>query len=254
MSKIENYLKESLKDFKEIKTFQDYFDSIAKYIFGNVAIVIGDSNSKQIKYYLEEIEFYYNNLSKKDLDSAKNKSEKEKNFINHFSCTYKRNRDAGQLFWHYSGVDICFQSYPEDNCYGGILIRSMSKCDGNENNPELIAGPLRCANEIANQSINLKSIPQIKEIKGAKRNISENDIASTIRQGIENNKRYGDKIKKNGDEYVVPDDFPLFCYYVKRGEKGWSWNTKVDEKPVRYSANPEVRLKEFYNTIINEKK
>ena len=125
MSKIENYLKESLKDFKEIKTFQDYFDSIAKYIFGNVAIVIGDSNSKQIKYYLEEIEFYYNNLSKKDLDSAKNKSEKEKNFINHFSCTYKRNRDAGQLFWHYSGVDICFQSYPEDNCYGGILIRSM---------------------------------------------------------------------------------------------------------------------------------
>ena len=130
----------------------------------------------------------------------------------------------------------------------------MSKCDGNENNPELIAGPLRCANEIANQSINLKSIPQIKEIKGAKRNISENDIASTIRQGIENNKRYGDKIKKNGDEYVVPDDFPLFCYYVKRGEKGWSWNTKVDEKPVRYSANPEVRLKEFYNTIINEKK
>ena len=85
MSKIENYLKESLKDFKEIKTFQDYFDSIAKYIFGNVAIVIGDSNSKQIKYYLEEIEFYYNNFSKKDLDSAKNKSEKEKNFINHFS-------------------------------------------------------------------------------------------------------------------------------------------------------------------------
>ena len=218
MRKIENYLKESLKDFKEIKTFQDYFDSIAKYIFGNVAIVIGDSNSKQIKYYLEEIEFYYNNLSKKDLDSAKNKSEKEKNFINHFSCTYKRNRDAGQLFWHYSGVDICFQSYPEDNCYGGILIRSMSKCDGNENNPELIAGPLRCANEIANQSIN------------------------------ENNKRYGDKIKKNGDEYVVPDDFPLFCYYVKRGKKGWSWNTKVDEKSVRYSANPEVRLKEFYKT------
>ena len=205
MSKIENYLKKNLKDFKEIKTFQDYFDSIAKYIFGNVAIVIGDSNSKQIKYYLEEIEFYYNNLSKKDLDSAKNKSEKEKNFINHFSCTYKRNRE-------------------------------------------------RCANEIANQSINLKSIPQIKEIKGAKRNISENDIASTIRQGIENNKRYGDKIKKNGDEYVVPDDFPLFCYYVKRGKKGWSWNTKVDEKPVRYNANPEVRLKEFYNTIINEKK
>ena len=148
--------------------------------------------------------------------------------------------------------DMVLESYPEKNCYGGILIRSMSKCDGNENNTELIAGPLRCANEIANQSINLKSIPQIDEIKIAERNISENDIASTVRQGIENNKRYGDKIKKNGDEYVVPDNFPLFCYYVKRGKKGWS--TKVDEKPVRYSANPEVRLKEFYKTIKNEKK
>ena len=86
MSKIENYLKESLKDFKEIKTFQDYFNSIAKYIFGNVAIVIGDSNSKQIKYYLEEIEFYYNNFLKKVLDSAKNNLENVKKFINYFLC------------------------------------------------------------------------------------------------------------------------------------------------------------------------
>lgn len=252
MSKFESYLEKELDGSKKIEDFQMHFDEMAKYFLGNVAIVIGDSNSKQIKYYLEEIEFYYNNLPKKDLDSAKNKSEKEKNFINHFSCTYKRNKNAGQLFWHYSGVDICFQSYLEDNCYGGILIRSMSKCDGNENNTELIAGPLRCANEIANQSIILKSIPKIEEIKDAKRNIREDKIASTIRQGIENNKRYGDKIKKVGDEYVVPHDFPHFCYYVKREEKGWI--TKVDEKPVKYSANPEVRLKEFYNTIINEKK
>ncbi len=249
MYKFESYLKEKLDGSKKIEDLQKRFDEMAKYFLGNVAIIIGDSNSKQIRYYLEEIEFYYNNLSKKDLDSAKNKSEKEKNFINHFSCTYKRNRDAGQLFWHYSGIDICFQSYPEDNCYGGILIRSMSKCDGNENNPELIAGPLRCANEIANQSINLKSIPQIEEIKSSKRNIN---IASTIRQGIENNKRYGDIINKNGEEYVVPNDFPHFCYYVKRKNK--SWSTMVDGKPVRYSANPEVRLKEFYNTIKNEKK
>ena len=252
MSKFESYLEKELDGSKKIEDFQMHFDEMAKYFLGNVAIVIGDSNFKQIKYYLEEIEFYYNNLPQKDLDSAKNKSEKEKNFINHFSCTYKRNKNAGQLFWHYSGVDICFQSYLEDNCYGGILIRSMSKCDGNENNTELIAGPLRCANEIANQSIILKSIPKIEEIKDGKRNIREDKIASTIRQGIENNKRYGDKIKKVGDEYVVPHDFPHFCYYVKREEKGWI--TKVDEKPVKYSANPEVRLKEFYNTIINEKK
>jgi hypothetical protein len=241
MSKIENYLKESLKDFKEIKTFQDYFNSIAKYIFGNVAIVIGDSNSKQIKYYLEEIEFYYNNFSKKDLDSAKNKSEKEKNFINHFSCTYKRNRDAGQLFWHYSGVDICFQSYPEENCYGGILIRSMSKCDGNENNPELIAGPLRCANEIANQSINLNSIPRIEEIKWTtNRIISVDNIGSTVRQGIENTDRYKaelESIRNDGAEKIT--DFPFFCYYLKRGRN--NWKIRVNDKDVNYSSIPENR-------------
>ena len=52
---------EELKSIQEIEYFQKYFDELAKHIFGHVAIVIGDSSSKQIKYYLEEIEFYYNN-------------------------------------------------------------------------------------------------------------------------------------------------------------------------------------------------
>ena len=51
---------EELKSIQEIEYFQKYFDELAKHIFGHVAIVIGDSSSKQIKYYLEEIEFYYN--------------------------------------------------------------------------------------------------------------------------------------------------------------------------------------------------
>ena len=46
-SAFEDRLKgDKLKDYSTIKQFQDYFDWIAKYIFGNVAIVIGDSNSK----------------------------------------------------------------------------------------------------------------------------------------------------------------------------------------------------------------
>lgn len=52
---------EELKSIQEIEYFQKYFDELAKHIFGHVAIVIGDSSSTQIKYYLEEIEFYYNN-------------------------------------------------------------------------------------------------------------------------------------------------------------------------------------------------
>ena len=155
-----------------------------------------------------------------------------------FSCTYKRERDAEKLFWHYSGVDICFQS--DETCYGGILIRSMSKCDGDEKKAELIAGPLRCANEIANQSINLNSIPRIEEIKGAKRNLSVNIIASTIRQGIENTDRYKtdlERIKKEGAE--KNSDFPFFCYYLKRGRN--NWKIKVNDKDVNYSSIPENR-------------
>ena len=229
---------EKLKEYKEIKDFQEYFDDMAKYIFGNVAIVIGNSHSKQIKYYLEEIEFYYNNNKiEEETITVKTKDGKKTANKNYFSCTYKRKSDAGKLFWHYSGVDICFQS--DETCYGGILIRSMSKCDGDDNKPELIAGPLRCANEIANQSILLESTPHIDEIKG-KRNISVNNIASTIRQGIENADRYKselEKIRNNGTK--KNSDFPFFCYYIKRGKD--KWKIKVNNKPVNYSSIPENR-------------
>ena len=256
MSKIENYLKKNLKDFKEIEKFQVYFDEIAKYIFGNVAIVISDSDSEQVRYYLEEIEFYYNNLPTKIIDSTKSKeiTDEEKNKIRHFSCTYKRDKKACQLFWHYSGVDVCFQSYMEQNCYGGILIRSVTKeyTDKNGNSiKELITGPLRCANEIMNQCVEKEnnSIPRVIEVPRYDKHYV---IRSTIRQGIENTKRYGDIIKISGNEYVVPHDFPRFCYYAERGKKGWY--TKIDNKDIKYSANPEERLKDFYNTIKNEKK
>ena len=247
-SAFEDRLKgDKLKDYSTIKQFQDYFDGIAKYIFGNVAIVIGDSNSKQIKYYLEEIEFYYNNLPEEVIKSAKDKitSEEKKKYVYYFSCTYKRNRKAMQLFWHYSGVDICFQTDLKKNCYGGILIRSLIKefIDGEGNLVrELIAGPLRCANEIVNQCVleEVNTIPQV--VKLARYN-NDYVIRSTIRQGIETSDKYDDlraKIRKDSDGYVVSDDFPCFCYYVVRGKDGW--NTKVDNKTIRYNANPEERM------------
>ena len=244
---IENYsdfkkslINEELNNYSSIAQFQDYFDRIAKYILGHVAIVIGDSNSKQIKYYLEEIEFYYNNQQITEVDISFQKDGKDitqkKNF---FSCTYKRERDAEKLFWHYSGVDICFQS--DKTCYGGILIRSISKCEGDEKNTELIAGPLRCANEIANQSINLKSIPRIEEIKWTtNRILSVDNIGSTVRQGIENADRYKielERIKNVGAEKI--SDFPFFCYYIKRGRE--NWKIRVDDKTVNYNSIPEKR-------------
>lgn len=232
-----------LKSYKEIRDFQEYFDDIAKYIFGHVAIVIGESNSKQITYYLGEIEFYYNNgkIPEDEITFTKDKKEKKekKNF---FSCTYKREKAAKQLFWHYSGVDICFQS--DETCYGGILIRSLTKEYIGKNGKiarELITGPLRCANEIMNQCVEKggNSVPKVEEVT---RYVNHNEIRSTIRQGIESSDKYDvlrAKIRKDSDGYVVSDDFPCFCYYTVKGKDGWK--TIVDNKTIRYNANPEKR-------------
>ena len=241
---IENYsdFEKSLKNvelnsYSSIAQFQDYFDRIAKYILGHVAIVIGDSYSKQIKYYLEEIEFYYNNgkIPEEEITFTKDKKEKKEK-KNYFSCTYKRERDAKQLFWHYSGVDICFQS--DETCYGGILIRSLTKEYLDKEGKfvkELIAGPLRCSNELINQGVLSKSIPQIEEIKWTtNRIISVDSIGSTIRQGIETSERYKDILKRicNEDNRKA-SDFPFFCYFIKREEYEW--------KIAKYSSMPEKR-------------
>jgi hypothetical protein len=228
-----------LNSYSSIAQFQEYFDRIAKYILGHVAIVIGDSNSKQIKYYLEEIEFYYNNgkIPEEEITFTKDKKEKKEK-KNYFSCTYKRERDAKQLFWHYSGVDICFQS--DETCYGGILIRSLTKEYDNEVK-ELIAGPLRCSNELINQGVLSNSIPRINEIKwSTDRNVSINNIGSTVRQGIENADRYKielERIRNVGAEKI--SDFPFFCYYIKRGRE--NWKIRVDDKTVNYNSIPEKR-------------
>ncbi len=241
MSKIETYFKgEELTKYETIKEFQKYFDNMAKYIFSHIAIVIGDApNKNQIKYYLQEVEFYFNNnkITEDNIIFTKDgKSiEQKKNF---FSCTYKRIRKAGDLFWHYSGVDICFETSNDDNCYGGILIRSLLK-DNGEGVPQLIAGPLRCANELMNQCVMAKSIPNIEEIKQP---LNIDNLRSTIRQGIETAEKYKEVLKEiENKDLKETDNFPFFCYYLQREDEGWK--TDVDGKPVSYSSNPEKRMK-----------
>jgi hypothetical protein len=187
---------------------------------------------------LEEIEFYYNNgkIPEEEITFLTKDKKEKKDKKNYFSCTYKRERDAKQLFWHYSGVDICFQS--DETCYGGILIRSLTKeYKDNEGKPvkELIAGPLRCSNELINQGVLSNSIPKIEEIKRPQnRIISVNDIGSTVRQGIETAERYKmvlDKINNENDRKTY--DFPFFCYFIKRDEDDW--------KRAKYSSIPGKR-------------
>ena len=224
-------------DFIEISEFQKFFDKVAKYLLGNVAIVFGPEPDGT-KYYLTEIEFYYKNEKAKErvikvIDKGK-KEEKEVE-SSFYSCTYKRCRKAGSLFWHYSGIDICFDSNEKN--YGGILIRSLIK-KNKGGTPELIPGPLRCANELMNQSVleGKNSIPYIIEFERYDKNYT---IMSTIRQGLETSDKYNElreKIKKDDHGFVISDDFPLFCYYVQREQKKWE---TIDD--VKYNANPEKR-------------
>lgn len=59
------------------------------------------------------------------------------------------NKSAGELFFHYSGMDICFKSSFKDGRFGGILIRALER---NEDK-QLFGGPLVCVNEVLNNAI-----------------------------------------------------------------------------------------------------
>ena len=135
-----DFLMNPLHDSSDVqKTFGD----IAQRLFDEYCI-----NCNGTEYYFAEIEFYY---------YEKGKWEEEWN-----SVTYARDGySAGDLFYHLSGIDICFESHfnsKEDISaditktttnkarYGGILIRSVTKV----NDDSLIAGPLNCKNELLN--------------------------------------------------------------------------------------------------------
>jgi len=160
--------KELLNEIKEVGkngcTIQSYFDKIASFLFRNLQICAGNDN-----YTFAEIEFYYHS--------------DELNLNNSiFNCTYPRVRNCGEFFWHYSGVDICFDSnYNMDGNgnFGGILIRSLIK-HGSEGG--IIAGPMRCICELMNSCNSENSAPYLADIEDEIR--PKECLYSTIRYGV----------------------------------------------------------------------
>ena len=120
---------------------QNTFAEIAKNLFRNFCIRCGTK-----RYYFAEIEFYY--YSKDTF----NKEWNEK--------TYPRdNKKTGDLFFHYSGVDICFDSSFDDGKFGGILIRSLKEDCG-----KFITGPFVCMLELLN--VSSEDWPRLELLKG----------------------------------------------------------------------------------------
>lgn len=204
----QSVLNSSYESFETIDEFQKLFDSIAKYVLSNLVIKVGNTT-----YIPVEIELYYRN-SKVDKKES-------------FKRTYNRDCQAGELFLHYSGLDICFVSDKNTKCCGGILIRSLIKPTQQEQ--KVIPGPLRCANELLNNCFKQKTLPKVS----VEKNDIKKGIYKTIRQGIET----GEKFEQIRKDYFThrkhtSQILPLFAYYIE----GTDW-------PNDYSANPSINYK-----------
>lgn len=151
--------------------FQDKCFDIAKGLFDNYCI---NCNGKE--FYFAEIEFYY---------WEKNKWDEKWNKV-----TYPRNGyEAGALFFHLSGFDICFESSYKKAKFGGILIRSIM----NEKN-EIFAGPLTCKNTILN-SCGIGNMPLLKKkeqkriwipnVKPTNRLLGKEDMKNNIDESLD---------------------------------------------------------------------
>ena len=112
----------------ENKPWKNDFADMAIELMSNYIIKKGN-----IVYEFAEIEFYLYCEEHKD------------------TSVYPRYCKAGECFYHYSGMDIAFETCTDAGkiAFGGILIRSLLKI-GKSGCKELIAGPLRCKDELLN--------------------------------------------------------------------------------------------------------
>lgn len=108
-------------------SFEEFFKSCAKDVINNICI----SNGACL-YHPIEIEFYvYDKEKHADI------------------LVYPRDeKEAGDLFFHLSGIDICFSSSIKEGRFGGILIRALER----ETDGQQFGGPLICKDEVLNSA------------------------------------------------------------------------------------------------------
>ena len=151
------------------KISDDTLESIAEGIICHSYI----DNGSDTKYIPIEIEFYYHSPRL----PFKQDENYEKDHI-----TYPRDiKESGKLLYHYSGIDICFQSKnseSEGSEFGGILIRSLLKIK--DNNEEIIYGPLCCKDVLLNEANKLPSLEYPAD------NCNEYNLTASKRVGISN--------------------------------------------------------------------
>lgn len=170
MKKLED-LNELFRPIYDDEISDDTLEKIAEGIICNSYI----NNGSDTKYIPIEIEFYYHSPRL----PFKQDENYEKDHI-----TYPRDiQESGKLLYHYSGIDICFQSKNSEKEkieFGGILIRSLLKIKDNNEEKEIIYGPLCCKDVLLNEA---KEFPSL-EYPADKRN--EYNLIASKRVGISN--------------------------------------------------------------------
>ena len=199
-----------------IQDIQKRCKKIAKMLFNNHCIKCGNKT-----FRFAEIEFYYYNKEKEWQDKWN-------------TATYYRNKNAGNLFFHYSGVDICFQSDSEKK-FGGILIRSLIEIDKNGNYQALHKGPLICANLMLNVCED-ERMPYVSD-KVDSLDYNDKMIQSDFRFGVDNESLEDEKNKNL-----------QLCFFVNQfKDTKLEWNGATET--LRWDKkNGELKIsKRYYN-------
>ena len=125
------------KEFTTYLTKPDeaWVEEFAKYLMSHYYLDNGKS-----RYQLLEIEIYND-------DMEYNQAPKEKKIDK--NITYPRKTEALAIFYHYTGLDICFESNGKTHS-GGVLIRAVKILGGGDES--FIGGPLKLKDALLNEA------------------------------------------------------------------------------------------------------
>ncbi|MDE6562230.1 MAG: hypothetical protein K2K75_12680 [Muribaculaceae bacterium] len=229
-------LKEKL-DPKNIENneYKKYFDELANMLMNHFVIAKGND-----KYEFVEIEFYLFTPEHQDVITYPRKIVESKNPDSGKKEEKLIPMDAGQWFFHQSGVDITFKC--DETRFGGILVRGIRKCTADS---KTILGPMKCVDELWDNfsafSPKSKDIPHIEEVVGEyKKNgikcykrwipVKTEDRDKRLSKWIDNLKKYKINVSNQDTTELV---FNAQYRYIKDGTD----MTKYPAKPKEYNNN-----------------
>ncbi len=187
-------LNEQFYVFKPQIDIQKAFDDMARYIFERISLQAGAK-----EYLFTEIEFYYYSPQHKHRDPFC-----KRNPV-HARETQCPEIPSDKLFFHYSGVDICFDNKDRSKQeYGGILIRGIKEARADGTN--FINGPLKTLCRLLNDAQQTGDV-RICLKKAKTPRMLEHAPKSSARIGLK--APLGDaekqKYKKKKYRYYLPD-------------------------------------------------